>query len=160
MELKTWSELAPFYHAVVRMYNGMFGVVKVIIAILVLFSIANTMTMSVFERVKEIGTLRAIGTKKSGILMLFLWEGFLIGIIGAVLGIIAGILVAQGINLCGGIYIPPPPAMNRGYQALILIVPGVLLYAFLSTVIISTISSFYPALRATRLSIVESLGHN
>ncbi|MBU0701904.1 FtsX-like permease family protein [bacterium] len=160
LELKTWSELAPFYQAVVRLYNGMFGVVKVIIAILVLFSIANTMTMSVFERVKEIGTLRAIGTKKSGILKLFLWEGFLIGIIGAVLGIITGILVAQGINLCGGIYISPPPGMTTGYNALILIVPGVLLYSFLSTVVISTISSLYPALRATRLSIVESLGHN
>ncbi len=160
LELKTWSELAPFYHAVVRLYNGMFGVVKVIIAILVLFSIANTMTMSVFERVKEIGTLRAIGTKKSGILRLFLWEGFLIGVIGAVLGIITGILVAQSINLCGGIYVPPPPAMTTGYNALILIVPGVLLYSFLSTVVISTISAFYPALRATKLSIVESLGHN
>ena len=160
LELKTWSELAPFYHAVVRLYNGMFGVVKLIIAILVLFSIANTMTMSVFERVKEIGTLRAIGTKKSGILRLFLWEGFLIGIIGAVLGMITGILVAQVINLCGGIYVPPPPAMTTGYNAMILIVPGVLLYSFLSTIIVSTISAFYPALRATRLSIVESLGHN
>jgi len=160
LELKTWSELAPFYHAVVRLYNGMFGVVKVIIAILVLFSIANTMTMSVFERVKEIGTLRAIGTKKSGILRLFLWEGFLIGVIGAVLGMLTGILVAQVINLCGGIYIPPPPAMTKGYNAFILVVPRVLLYSFLSTVVVSTISAFYPALRATRLSIVESLGHN
>ncbi len=160
MELKTWNDLAPFYQAVVRLYIGIFGVIKVIIAILVLFSIANTMTMSVFERVKEIGTLRAIGTKKSGILKLFLWEGFLIGIMGAVMGIIAGILIAQGINLCGGIYMPPPPAMTTGYNALILIVPGVLLYAFLSTIVISTISACYPALRATRLSIVESLGHN
>ncbi len=160
LELKTWSELAPFYHAVVRLYNGIFGVVKVIIAIIVLFSIANTMTMSVFERVKEIGTLRAIGTKKSGILKLFLWEGFLIGVFGAVLGTLTGVLVAQGINLCGGIYIPPPPAMTKGYNALILIVPGVLWYSFLSTVVVSTISAFYPAMRATRLSIVESLGHN
>lgn len=160
LELKTWSELAPFYHAVVRLYNGMFNVVKVIIAIIVLFSIANTMTMSIFERVKEIGTLRAIGTKKSGILKLFLWEGFLIGVIGAVLGIIVGILVAQIINLCGGIYIPPPPAMTRGYNALILIVPGVLLYSFLSTIVVATISALYPAMRATKLSIVEALGHN
>jgi len=160
LEIKTWDELAPFYHAVVKLYNGIFHVIKVIIAIIVLFSIANTMTMSIFERVKEIGTLRAIGTKKTGILKLFLWEGFLIGVIGAVLGVFAGILVAQGINLSGGIYIPPPPAMTKGYNALILIVPGVLIYSFLSTVVISTISAFYPAWRATRLSIIESLGHN
>jgi len=159
LELKIWSELAPFYNSVVRLYNGIFGVVKAIIAIIVLFSIANTMTMSVFERTREIGTLRAIGTKKTGILRLFLYEGFLIGVFGATLGIIAGILVATTINLCGGIYIPPPPAMTVGYNALILIVPGVLLYSFISTVIISTISAFYPAFRATRLNIVESLGH-
>lgn len=64
LEFKTWDQLAEFYHSVVRLYNGIFKVVKVIIALIVLFSIANTMTMSVFERIREIGTLRAIGTKK------------------------------------------------------------------------------------------------
>jgi putative ABC transport system permease protein len=159
LELKTWSQLATFYHSVVRLYNGIFNVVKVIIAVIVLFSIANTMTMSIFERVREIGTLRAIGTKKGSILILFLWEGFLIGVFGATLGIIGGILVANIINISGGIYIPPPPAMTTGYNALIFIVPKVLLYSFFSTVAVSTISAFYPALRATKLNIVEALGH-
>ncbi|MBU0599211.1 FtsX-like permease family protein [bacterium] len=159
LEFKTWDQLAEFYHSVVRLYNGIFKVVKVIIALIVLFSIANTMTMSVFERIREIGTLRAIGTKKIQILTLFLWEGFLTGVIGAILGMITGIFIATIINLGGGIYIPPPPAMTIGYNALILIVPEVLWYSFISTVIVATISAFYPAFKATRLNIVESLAH-
>ncbi len=67
--------------------------------------------------------------------------------------------MAQIINLSGGIYIPPPPGMTAGYNSLILVVPGVLAYAILSTILVCTVSAVYPALRATRLSVVESLGH-
>jgi putative ABC transport system permease protein len=158
LELKTWDELADFYSAVVRMYAGIFGVIKALVVVLFLFGIANTMTMSVFERVREIGTLRAIGTKKWGIMRLFLWEGFLIGLTGGTLGIIVGIVTAKVINACGGFYIPPPPGMSRGYQALIFIEPQVLLYAFVSTVIVATLSALYPAWKATTLKIVEALG--
>jgi putative ABC transport system permease protein len=159
LELKTWLELSDFYRAVVRMYNGIFKVVKAIIVTLFLFGIANTMTMSAFERVREIGTLRAIGTKKSGIVKLFLCEGFLLGFVGGVMGVIAGIVTAKIINSLGGFYIPPPPGMSQGYQALIFIEPMVALYAFISTVIIATLSSLYPAWKATNLKIIKALGY-
>lgn len=159
LELKTWYDLADFYRAVVRMYDGMFGVVKVIIVVLFLFGIANTMTMSVFERVREIGTLRAIGTKKSGIVKLFLYEGFLLGLVGGILGVIVGLITAKLINFFGGFYMPPPPGMSQGYQAFIFIEPQILLYAFVSTLVVSTLSSLYPAWKATSLKIVEALGH-
>ncbi|MFQ5901441.1 MAG: ABC transporter permease [Thermodesulfobacteriota bacterium] len=159
LEYKLWSDLATFYHKVVALYNGIFNVIKVIIGVIVLFSIANTMTMSVFERVREIGTLRAIGTTRGGIMRLFITEGILIGIIGGLLGIIVGVLTAYLINISGGIYIPPPPGMSRGYISLILIVPKVILYAFALIVVVSTVSSIYPAYRASRLKVVEALQH-
>jgi len=159
LEYRRWSDLAVFYHKVVALYNGIFTVIKVIIGVIVLFSIANTMTMSVFERVREIGTLRAIGTTRGGIMKLFIAEGMLIGIIGGLLGIAVGILIAYIINTSGGIYIPPPPGMSRGYISLILIVPEVILYAFILIVVVSTLSSIYPAYRASRLKIVEALQH-
>lgn len=157
IELQTWDKLADFYHKVVNLYNGIFNVMKVIIGIIVFFSIANTMSMSVFERVKEIGTLRAIGTTRWGITKLFLVEGVLIGVIGGILGILGGIATAQIINLSGGIEIMPPPGMTVSFVTKILIVPKVLIYSFSLTVIVSVLSSVYPAIKASRLKIVDAI---
>ncbi|MFQ5520504.1 MAG: ABC transporter permease, partial [Candidatus Methylomirabilia bacterium] len=159
LELRTWDQLAPFYHRVVAMYQGIFQVIKVIIAAIVLFSIANTMTMSVFERVREIGTLRAIGARRQRILALFLTEGFLLGVLGGAIGTAAGVAVALAINFSGGIAIPPPPGMSRGYVALILLDPHVIISSFVSIVAVATFSSLYPSLRAIRLNAVEALQH-
>lgn len=159
LELRPWFELADFYWKVVGVYHGIFNVVKVIIALIALFSIANTITMSVYERVREIGTMRAIGTTRAGIMSLFVTEGAFLGIVGGLLGILAGILVAWIINASGGIYISAPPGMSQGYTALIFIVPRVVFYAFSSIVLVAVLSSIYPAYRASRLKIVEALGH-
>lgn len=64
IEYKIWRDLAVFYHQVVDLYSIIFNVMKVIIGLIVFFSIANTMIMSIFERVREIGTLRAIGVTR------------------------------------------------------------------------------------------------
>jgi len=159
LEYKLWSDLAIIYRQVVQLYNGIFSVITVIIGAIVLFSVANTVTMSIFERVKEIGTLRAMGTTQGEIMKLFVMEGIVLGLIGGVLGIIAGILTAYVINISGGIYIPPPPGMSKGYTALILIVPWVILYSFALIMLVSALSSIYPAYKASRLKIVEALGH-
>lgn len=157
LEYRSWKDMAVFYHKVVKMYGGLFNVIKAIIAIIVLFSIVNTMTMAVFERTREIGTLRAIGTPRLDIMKIFITEGFLLGVIGGILGLIVGMCLAVGINLSGGIDIPPPPGMSRGYISLILIVPSILLYAFLLTVVVSVLSSIFPAWKASRIEIVEAL---
>jgi putative ABC transport system permease protein len=157
IEYKKWSELSVFYQRVVNLYNGLFNVMKIIIALLVLLGISNSVTMSIFERIREIGTLRAMGMKKTEIFLLFICEGALLGLIGGILGIIFAIFFAQIINLFGGIYIPPPPTMNQGYYAQILIVPKVILYSFFSTVIISIFSTIIPAIRGANLNIVEAL---
>ncbi len=157
LELQTWDKLADSYQKVVNVFEGIFDVMKVIIGIIVFFSIANTMSMSIFERIKEIGTLRAIGTTRWGITKLFLVEGVLIGILGGILGILFGILAAQLINFSGGIEIAPPPGMTVSFITKILIVPKVLLYSFFLTVIVSVLSSLYPAIKASRLRIVDAI---
>lgn len=159
LEYKLWSDLAEYYHKVVALYNGMFGAIKVIIGVIVLFSIVNTMSMSAFERVREIGTMRAMGNTRADIMKLFITEGVFIGIMGGILGIVAGAGVAYAINMTGGIDIPPPPGMSRGYTTLILLEPAVILQAFLLIVAVSGISSIYPAFKASRLKIVDALQH-
>jgi putative ABC transport system permease protein len=159
LEYRRWDQLADFYQGVVNLYTGIFNLVSVILGIVVLFSIANTMSMSVFERVREIGTLRAIGQTRAGIMRLFLAEGVVIGILGGIVGLAVASTVAYAINTSGGIAIGAPPGMSRGYTAYILLVPGVLAYSFALTLIVSTLSAFYPAWVAARLEIVEALQH-
>ena len=78
-ETRRWDELAGFYDAVVALYTGIFTVFAGIVGVVVMFSVANTMTMAVFERTGEIGALRAIGARRSTLVAMFLTEGAGVG---------------------------------------------------------------------------------
>jgi len=158
MEMKDWSQLATFYHQVVLLYNGIFGFIGMVVFGIVIFSVANTIVMSIFERTREIGTMMAIGTTRSSVWRLFLLEGLLIGIIGGVFGLLAG-TGASGVINHAHFMLPPPPGYTQGYPLRVLLQPGILVTAFLIAVITSTLSSILPALKASRLKIVDALGH-
>ena len=89
-----------------RMFAAIFGFMAVIGAI-VLFTVGNTMSMAVMERTAEIGTLRAMGLRRSGIRRLFMGEGFLLGVIGAAAGVAVALCVAWLINHAGLTWLPP-----------------------------------------------------
>ena len=156
-EIRRWDELAGFYDAVVALYTGMFTVFAGIVGVVVMFSVANTMTMAVFERTGEIGALRAIGARRSTLVAMFLTEGVGVGLLGAGLGVVASWLVAGAVEMAGGIPMPPPPGMSQGFQAYFNLTGGVLLDAFAVTVAATLVSSVYPAFAASRIRIVEAL---
>jgi putative ABC transport system permease protein len=158
VEFKEWSELATFYHQVVLLYNGIFGFLGMVVFGIVIFSVANTIMMSVFERTREIGTLMAIGTTRASIWRMFLAEGFIVGVAGGILGIAAGAAASSLINH-GHFMLPPPPGYTQGYALRVLLQPGVVITAFLISVITATLSSIVPALKASRLAVVDALGH-
>jgi putative ABC transport system permease protein len=158
LEMKSWSELASFYHQVVLLYNGIFGFLGLILFGVVIFSVANTIVMSILERTREIGTLMAIGTTRGRIWRMFFLEGLMTGLLGGLLGLAAGALLATIINH-GNVMLPPPPGYTVGYRLQILLQPPVLTAAFLIAVVTSTLSSILPALKASRLKIVDALGH-
>jgi putative ABC transport system permease protein len=156
-ELKLWYELAEFYEAVVALYSGMFRVFAAIVAIVVMFSVANTMTMAVFERQGEMGALRAIGAPRLKLVQMVLIEGTLIGLFGAIAGLALAALIAWGVALTGGIPMPPPPSMSEGYQAFFQITSQTVLQALLLGTLAAALSSLYPAIVASRTNIVEAL---
>jgi putative ABC transport system permease protein len=158
LEMKSWSELASFYHQVVLLYNGIFGFLGLIVFGVVIFSVANTIVMSIFERTREIGTLMAIGTTRGRIWRMFFLEGLMTGVLGGLLGLAAGALLATLIN-AGNVMLPPPPGYTVGYRLQILLQTPVLTAAFLISVVTATLSSILPALKASRLKIVDALGH-
>ena len=156
-ETRRWDELAGFYDAVVALYTGIFTVFAGIVGVVVMFSVANTMTMAVFERTGEIGALRAIGARRSTLVAMFLTEGVGVGLLGAGLGVAASWLIAGAVEMAGGIPMPPPPGMSQGFQAYFNLTGGVLLDAFAVTVAATLVSSVYPAFAASRIRIVEAL---
>ena len=156
-ETRRWDELAGFYDAVVALYTGIFTVFAGIVGVVVMFSVANTMTMAVFERTGEIGALRAIGARRPTVVAMFLAEGAGVGLLGAALGVGASWLIAGVVEAAGGITMPPPPGMNQGFQAFFSLTPEVLLNAFVVTLAATLVSSVYPAFVASRIRIVEAL---
>ena len=156
-EIRRWNDLAGFYESVVSLYTGIFKVFAGIIGVVVMFSVANTMTMAVFERAGEIGALRAIGVRGSTLIKMFLLEGIVIGLLGSVLGILLSWLTVGAVKVAGGIPMPPPPGMSLGYQAYFNVTDDILLKAFLVVMFSTLLSSIYPAVSASRVKIVDAL---
>jgi putative ABC transport system permease protein len=158
VEILTWSELASFYHQVRGLYSGIFGFLGIIITGLVVLSAGNAMTMTVMERVREIGTLMALGTSRLRIMGMFIVEGLALGAIGGALGVAVGYALAVGLTNAD-ILMPPPPTFTRGFPLEIAVVP--VLYAVVMALMVATlgIAAFFPAARAARLRIIDALGH-
>lgn len=158
LEMKEWRQLASFYEQVVLLYNGIFGFLGVIVFAIVVFSVANTIVMSILERTREIGTLMAIGTTRGRVWRMFLLEGFMIGLLGGLLGLAGGAALGWLINR-GNVMLPPPPGYTVGYRLQIMTQSATLVAAFTMAVVTATISSVLPALKASRMKIVDALGH-
>ena len=158
IKAKRWFDLATYYNAVVQLYYAIFGFLGVIIFVIVVLSSSNTMMMSIFERTKEIGTQLAVGTSRPRLLLNFLYEGLIIGVLGAFLGLLVGLGLALLINKIG-IMMPPPPGRTTGYPLLVDIVPVVFAGVFVLISLTTVVSSLIPAFRASRLKIVDALGH-
>ncbi len=156
--IRNWRELAVFYGQVKLLYIGIFGFVGAVLVVIVILSAAIVMTMAVTERTREIGTLRALGTRPSGILKMFLTEGTALAIAGCSAGMILALLVRAILN-ASGIILPPPPGATHGMPIHVQFYP--LAYAAGLLVMIATmlLASYFPARRAARLSIVDALAH-
>jgi putative ABC transport system permease protein len=156
LEVKTWEELNDFYASTVTLYDRQFAVLQLIILVMVLLSVINTVNMSVFERVAEFGTMRALGNRSYTVLALIMTENLLLGLIGAAVGVLLGVLLALGISAIG-IPMPPPPNADVGYIAHIRVVPAVLANAFAVGVLAASLAALIPALRVSRMPVVEAL---
>jgi putative ABC transport system permease protein len=158
IDIRTWSELAAFYHQVRALFSGIFTFLGLIITALVVLGAGNAMTMTVMERVQEVGTLMAVGTTRVRIMRMFIVEGLGLGAIGGGLGLVIGSGLAIGLTRAG-IHMPPPPTFTTGFPLVISVVP--VLYVAVLTLMIVTLgcAAVLPAARAARLRITDALGH-
>jgi putative ABC transport system permease protein len=159
LEVKTWNELNDFYDKTVELYDRQFGVLRLIILVMVLLSVVNSVNMSLFERIGEFGTMRAVGDRGRKIFALVMIEGAILGLIGAALGVIAGTAIALAVSAVG-IPMPPPPNSNFGYTAAIRLGAENIASAFATGWIAAVLASVPPAWRASRIPVVEALRQN
>ncbi len=158
LEMRTWEDLALRYHQVRELFGRIFAVLTLIVSIMVVFGITNTMTMAIFERTREIGTVMALGTRRRGVISMFVLEGIALGALGGLIGVVLGVILAKAISALG-IQLPPPPGSTRGFAVQIFVVPGVLVQAFRLSLVTAALASLYPAWRAARVDVVEALRH-
>jgi putative ABC transport system permease protein len=111
--LQRWQELAPLYPQVMALFRNQFIVFGAIIGLIVFLGVAAMTLATIYERGKEIGTLRAIGIPQAMVRRLFMFEGLLQGAFGALAGGMAAWLVTLAIN-AAGIELAPPPGRNVG----------------------------------------------
>jgi putative ABC transport system permease protein len=156
--IRNWRELAVFYGQVKLLYIGIFGFVGAVLVVIVILSAAIVMTMAVTERTREIGTLRALGTRPAGILKMFLMEGAALAIAGCAAGMILALLVRAALN-ASGIILPPPPGATHGMPIHVQFYPLAYAAGLAAMIVTMLVASYFPARRASRISIVEALAH-
>jgi len=159
LELQDFQTLSPIYGQTIQFFNSVFGFIATLIGVIVLFTVGNTMSMAVVERTVEIGTLRAMGQRRSGIRRLFVSEGMLLGVIGAFAGILIALLIAHLINNSGFTWTPPGyvyayPLKVRVWGDNVLI-----FCSAIGLTVVAIISAWWPANRASKMMIVDALRH-
>ncbi len=158
-EVKNFTEFNLQFFQVIKMFSMLFVFIIIVISLVVLFTTINTLTMSVMERITEIGSLRAMGVRRSGILRQFLLEGVVIGVMGATLGILVAITLTQIFNHAGLEWTPPSNASSRPLKILLFAHPLLLTGTWLLMVLVASVSSVIPARFASKMNIVDAIRH-
>jgi putative ABC transport system permease protein len=155
---KTWEELAVFYRQVRLLYLGIFGFMGLVLIVVVMLAAANTMMMAAAERTREIGTLRALGTRPSAITRMFVAEGLILAVAGCVGGALVALAVRAILNHAG-LTLPPPPGVSHGVVLHVNLYVAAYAAGALGMSATLVAASWFPARRAARMSIIEALAH-
>ena len=169
------SLLGPKYpQLVVQSYIDLFGggeimeskrsvisLMLFLVFVIAAVGIINTMLMAVFERIKEIGMMRAMGMNDSGIRLTFMFEAAGIGLIGAVFGLILGALMNSYTYFIGLDFTGLMGRVEFGYRMINIFKstwnPGTMIGAFFASIIFAMGASFFPSSKALTMEVTECL---
>lgn len=154
-EVHTWADRAPHLRELIATQDAVFSAFTVIFLLVVLLGVVNAQLMSVMERVPEIGTMLALGTRRAQVRLLFVFEGLWLGAAGGVAGALLG-LAAVGALHAWGIEMP-----LAGATAAMTLLPVVgvqdVVFTILAVTLGAGIAALWPAARASALRPVEAL---
>jgi len=162
-EITTWKTAIPELSSTVEMKNAVMTGFSIVILGIASIGLFNILLMAIYERTQEIGLLGAIGLKPRQISTLFLYEGIMIGLIGAVVGTLMGYLVTLVLGIYGLNYSAFVDMVD--YMALM----GTHIYPTFDIsltlqragllAVISAIAALYPAIEASRREPADALHH-
>lgn len=150
---KEWLEQVEQQFMLIEVALGGIGAVAMLVAAI---SIANTMTMSIYERTKEIGVMKVLGCGLGNIRSMFLSEAAFIGFLGGV----AGVGLSFGLSVIVNRFVGPTVMEEYGYSSALnisLIPPWLVLAAIGFATVIGMLAGFFPAQRATKLSPLAAI---
>ncbi len=156
IEITPWQDRAFFYTKVKDLYDRIFGIMGAVMALVVFVSLFNTMTMSVTERTREIGTLSALGSYPSEIVAGFLKEAGLLAVIGSAIGALVSGLVSV-LLLVMDVQMPPPPGRTEGYPLNSYCSVELVGYATLGVLTICLLAAYFSARKGVNKPITEAL---
>jgi putative ABC transport system permease protein len=158
LTVTTWEERASFYGQVRNLYLGVFAFLGSIVFVLVVLACSNTLVMAAMERVRELGTLRAIGTTGGQLAAMLLAEALWLGLLGGLAGDLLGAATIALLNALD-LELPPPPGAVSPIDLQLAYVPEAFAGAVLLMVVVLALAAVAPITKVMRLKVVEALGH-
>lgn len=154
LEVHGWDQLSPFAN-IARMIDLLDLFIRIMLVGIVLIAVMNVMVMAVYERIREIGTLSAIGTPPGRIMGLFVGEGILLGFAGTLVGTLVSLIAVQALNLW-------PVRFEFGRQEILLapqLGPADILAVSGVVILVAAVASLQPAFKAARMDPIVALRH-
>ncbi|MEL6863507.1 MAG: FtsX-like permease family protein [Bacteroidota bacterium] len=155
VEAEAWNERSLFYEKIKTTFSAVFRVLTVIITVVVLLTLLNTMQMSVAERTREIGTMRAIGMLKKDVIKLFCLEGLIMGVIACILALPVLMMISNILEFLNITFIPPVASVP--VPIMLILRPQNLLLVFGLFCAASLLSSFMASNKISKQKIVDAL---
>lgn len=158
IETRTWKDMDKFYIQVMRDYTFQLNLVASILIFVILMAVSNTIYMSIMERTPEFGTLRAIGISKAEIIRTVVIEGFVLGLVAALLGI----ALSYGMQFfLRQVYIelPPPPSLTDPIRLSMVLRPKEVMSYSVFIVLTCSLATLFPSLKASSINIISAIRH-
>jgi putative ABC transport system permease protein len=159
-EVLSYAEILPLLIMTVEMYNQLMIIFYVIIGVAVIFGIINTMLMSVFERIREFGVLKAIGMKNRTLFAMIMVEAFYLGAIGTAAGFVLSLalyvpLAHSGLDL--SMFSDSLRSFGVGAVIYPVMTVGVVANALTVIPAVAILGAIYPAFKAVRLEPMSAI---
>jgi ABC-type lipoprotein release transport system permease subunit len=161
LEIMTWEEIAVDYVELSKMKSAGSSIILILVFIIAAVGVSNTMLMAIYERVREIGMMRALGMKDNEIMRAFKLEAAGIGLIGAVIGLVFGIGLCIWIIYTGVDFTSMVKDMDIGYRISGVFRgawnPPAFIIAFFFGILLSVVVSILPVRKVLKKSISQCI---